>query len=89
MTRYTVKDVRIRFEHVVKYAAEVGFPNTDRWILQEGSSANGVYFTDGTSAVTQSDASFAHSINNSEFRDVPLKVTYTKAGRISDIEVAK
>jgi len=42
-----------------------------------------VHFTDGTVADTQSDASLNCGISNPEFRDVPLRVTFTRAGRIS------
>jgi len=42
-----------------------------------------VHFTDATVADTQSDASFNYEIDNSEFRGVPLRVTFTRAGRIS------
>lgn len=37
-----------------------------------------ITFTDGSSAVSQSDAGFCYSINNQEFRDVPVKVTFIK-----------
>ena len=42
-----------------------------------------VRFTDGTVADTQSDASLNYGISNPEYRDVPLRVTFTRAGRIS------
>lgn len=44
-----------------------------------------VHFTDGSSAVTMSDAGFVYAINNPAFRDKPVSVTFTRAGRISDI----
>jgi len=44
-----------------------------------------VYFTDGTSAVTQSDISAAYILTNPAYQDVPLRVTYTHAGRIARI----
>lgn len=52
------------------------------------TSANGnprfrVTFTNGTVAETQSDAALNYGIENREFRDVPLKVTFTRAGKIS------
>jgi hypothetical protein len=42
-----------------------------------------VHFTDGTVADTQSDASLNYGITNPEYRDVPLRVTFTRAGKIS------
>lgn len=45
-----------------------------------------VHFTDGTSALTQSDASLGYCIGNPEYRDVPLEVITTKAGRIYDLK---
>lgn len=44
-----------------------------------------VTFTDGTVAQTETDGSVNYVIENKEFRDVPLKVTFTKAGRIKHI----
>jgi hypothetical protein len=41
-----------------------------------------IHFTDGTAALTQSDASCAYGIDDPEFRDTPLTVTFTRAGRI-------
>jgi hypothetical protein len=46
-----------------------------------------VHFTDGSSALTQSDASVAYGLGNPEYRDVPLEVTFTKAGRIAYLKV--
>jgi hypothetical protein len=48
-----------------------------------------VTFTDGTVAQTQTDASIGYSIENSEFRDVPVRVSFTAAGRIFDLRVVK
>lgn len=48
-----------------------------------------VTFTDGTTAQTQTDASIGYSIENSEFRDVPVRVSYTRAGRIFDVETVE
>jgi hypothetical protein len=48
-----------------------------------------VTFTDGTVAQTQTDASIGYSIENSEFRDVPVRVSFTRAGRIFDVETIK
>lgn len=47
-----------------------------------------VTFTNGLVAQTQTDGSVGYSIENSEYRDVPVLVTFTKAGRITDVEVA-
>lgn len=44
-----------------------------------------VTFDNGLTAQTQSDAGFAYAIENPEYRDVPLDVTLTRAGRISHI----
>lgn len=57
-------------------------------------SANGnprfrVTFTNGEVAQTQTDASIGYSIENSEFRDVPVRVSFTRAGRIFDLRVVK
>lgn len=54
-------------------------------------SANGnprfrVTFTDGTVAQTQTDASVGYAIENPEYRDVPVKVSFTPAGRIWNVE---
>lgn len=48
-----------------------------------------VTFTDGTSAQTQTDASVGYSIENSEYRDVPVRVSFTPAGRIWNVEIVK
>lgn len=50
-------------------------------------SANGnprfrVTFTNGLVAQTQTDSSVGYSISNPEFRDRPVKVSFTGAGRI-------
>lgn len=54
------------------------------------NSANGnpryrIHFTDGSSAITASDASFCYGIENREYRDVPLVIVWTRAGRISNV----
>lgn len=48
-----------------------------------------VYFTDGTSTLTMSDASINYGITNPEYRDVPVVFTFTRAGRISHATPAK
>lgn len=48
-----------------------------------------VTFTDGSIAQTQSDASISYSIENREYRDVPLEVTFSRAGRIVDLTPVK
>ncbi len=45
-----------------------------------------VTFTDGTVAQTQTDASIGYAIENSEYRDVPVRVSFTPAGRIWNVE---
>jgi hypothetical protein len=47
-----------------------------------------VTFTDGTVARTRENASIGYSIENPEYRDVPVKVSFTPAGTIWDVEVA-
>lgn len=47
-----------------------------------------VTFTNGLVAQTQTDSSVAYSIENSEYRDVPVLVDFTRAGRIFGIAVA-
>ena len=48
-----------------------------------------VTFTDGTVAQTQTDSSIAYAIENPEYRGVPVKVSFTAAGRIWDLEPVK
>jgi hypothetical protein len=57
-------------------------------------SANGnprfrVTFTSGLVAQTQTDSSVGYSISNPEFRDRPVRVDFTRAGRIFGVEVAE
>jgi hypothetical protein len=46
-----------------------------------------VTFTDGSSAITQSDAAFCYGIENQEMRG-DVTVTYTRAGKISEMRPA-
>jgi len=60
------------------------------WLDHLPSTSNGnprydVHFTDGTVARTQSDAMCAVGIGNPEFRDVPLAVWLSRAGRITHL----
>lgn len=48
-----------------------------------------VTFTDGSVAQTQTDASIGYSLENPEFRDVPVRVSYTRAGRIFNVETVE
>lgn len=48
-----------------------------------------VTFTSGLVAQTQTDGSIGYAIENPEYRDVPVVVTFTRAGRIIDVEAAK
>lgn len=62
-------------------------------ITRLGCSANGnprfrVTFTDGDDAITQTDAAINYGIENSTFRDVPVVVHLTPAGRIWNLKVA-
>lgn len=41
-----------------------------------------VYFTDGTDAITLSDAGIGYELNNPAFRDAPVVFTFTRDGRI-------
>ena len=51
-----------------------------------GNPSYTVYFTDGTSARTQSDAGCAYGINNSEYRERDHMAHFTKAGRLAWLE---
>lgn len=44
-----------------------------------------VTFTDGTSAPTEVDGSVGYGIENSGFRDTPLRVTFNRYGHVSYI----
>ena len=48
-----------------------------------------VYFTDGSVAQTQSDASFNYGLTNSENFNVDVDVTFTKSGRITNLVPVK
>lgn len=48
-----------------------------------------VTFTTGEVAQTQTDSSIAYELENSDFRDVPVKVSFTPAGRIWNVEIVK
>lgn len=57
------------------------------------NTANGnprwrVAFTDGTSALTKTDADVAYGLGNTEFQGVPVIVTY-EGGQIVYVAVAK
>jgi hypothetical protein len=53
-----------------------------------GNPAWEVTFTDGTIARTQANASISYAADNPEYRGVPLRVTFTAAGRISHWGIA-
>lgn len=58
------------------------------------SSTNGnprfaVTFTNGQTAETGKDSQVAYKIENSEYQDVPVVVTFTPAGRIVNVQVAE
>jgi hypothetical protein len=48
-----------------------------------------VTFTDGTSALTQTDAAVNYAIENSEYQGVPVEFTMTGAGRIRFANIVK
>jgi hypothetical protein len=48
-----------------------------------------VTFTNGHVAQTQSDASISYAIENPEYRDVPLHVEFSSAGKITHLKVAE
>lgn len=69
--------------------------HTDRTIesiTRLKSSVNGnprfrIAFTDGSSAITQSDAGFGYAVGNPGMREgCKVRVTFTRAGRISHME---
>ena len=47
-----------------------------------------VHFTDGSSALTMSDAMYAYAIENPEYRG-DVEVTFTRSGSILDIRPAQ
>jgi hypothetical protein len=60
------------------------------WLDHLSSTSNAnprydVHFTDETVARTQSDAACASGLGNPEFRDVPLAVWFSRAGRITHL----
>lgn len=56
-------------------------------LSKNGNPRHRVTFTDGTMAETANDASVNYGIENREYRDVPLVVTF-EAGKITYIRVA-
>lgn len=48
-----------------------------------------ITFDNGLAAVSQSDAGFTYAITNPEYRDTPLDVTLTRAGRVSHVKVSE
>jgi hypothetical protein len=64
------------------------------WLDHLTSTTNGnprfrVHFMDGLSALTQSDAAFTYGLTNRENLENDVEVTFTKAGRISDLRPVK
>jgi len=47
-----------------------------------------VWFTDGDVRITQSDSNVAFKINQAEFRNREIKITFSRYGRITMIEQA-
>ena len=63
-------------------------------ITRLNSSRNGnprfqVSFTDGTVAPTGVDCAIAYGIQNSEYRGVPLSVTFNSRGHILYVNIVK
>lgn len=46
-----------------------------------------IHFTDGTVLVSHSNAAFVYGLTNPEYRDVPVRVELTRAGRVADISL--
>lgn len=56
-----------------------------------GTSKNGnpryrLFFLDGGTSETATDASIGYSISNSDLHNVPVNVTYNRAGRVINVE---
>jgi hypothetical protein len=47
-----------------------------------------VFFTNGDEVLTQSDASCAYGLDGAEYRDIPLLITLSRAGRITHVSKA-
>lgn len=54
-------------------------------LSRNGNPRFKVTFTNGESAHTQTDGAVGYSIENPEYRDVPVLVKFTAAGRIWDV----
>ena len=64
------------------------------WLERMTNSVNGnprfrIHFTDGSSAVSQSDAAFCYGLENRENFGVDVVVTFTKAGRVADLRTVQ
>lgn len=56
-----------------------------RYRVNFAGSGTGQNYVSGHSAITSSDSSFCYGITNPNFHGRPVRVKYTRAGRISDI----
>jgi hypothetical protein len=44
-----------------------------------------IHFDDGSSAITSSDSAFCYALNNPGYVGHHVEVTFTRAGRVSDV----
>ena len=59
--------------------------------LNNSSNGNPRYkvtFTNGREALTETDGQVGYGLENEEYRDVPLEVTFTRAGRVQYVKPA-
>lgn len=73
---------------------EVTYTQTIDRLERLNLSVNGnprfrIHFADGQTAITQTDAGFAYGLENRENIGVPVKVTATRAGRVTNVEPIK
>jgi len=58
-------------------------------LSRTGNPRYRVTFTDGTSALTEADSQIGYKIENREYRNVPLDVTFGDKGAIAAITIVK
>lgn len=63
---------------------------TISFLTRLNSSVNGnprfrIHFDDGSSAITSSDSMLCYGLENKENIGNPVEVTFTRAGRVSDV----
>ena len=56
---------------------------------REGGPRWRVTFTNARSAITDSGSQVGHVIDNSEFQNVPLEVTFNSKGKITAVRTAE